>query len=70
MIAAKVLSTRSLRLFDKSEIDSNHLMLSLEYKKTKDDMRMKKGFVMIYMLKSTKFVYGLYAVTLRKLLKL
>lgn len=56
-------------IFDISEIDSNHLMLSLEYKKTKDDMNMNKIFVMLYMLKTTKFVYGLYAVTLRKLLK-
>ena len=54
-------------IFGKSEIDSDHLMLSLEYKKTKNDMKMKKGFVFGYMLKSTKFVYGLYAVTLRKL---
>lgn len=57
-------------IFDKSEVDSNHLMLSLEYKKTKDDMSMKKIFVMSYMLKSTKFVYGLYAVTLKKLFRL
>ncbi len=57
-------------IFGKSEIDSDHLMMSLEYKKNKDDMEMKKGFVMRYMLKSTKFVYGLYAVTLRKLFKL
>lgn len=58
------------RIFGKSEIDSEHLMISLEYKKTKDGMKMKKGFVMRYMLKSTKFVYGLYAVTLRKLFNL
>lgn len=57
-------------LFGKSEIDTNHLLLSLEYKKTKDDMKMNKIFVILYMLKSTKFVYGLYAVTLRKLFKL
>lgn len=57
-------------IFGKSEIDSDHLMKSLEYKKTKDDMEMKKGFVMRYMLKSTKFVYGLYAVTLQKLFRL
>lgn len=57
-------------IFGKSEIDSDHLMQSLEYKKTKDEMEMKKGFVMRYMLKSTKFVYGLYAVTLRKLFRL
>ena len=57
-------------IFGKSEIDSDHLMMSLEYKKTKDNLEMKKGFVMQYMLKSTKFVYGLYAVTLRKLFKI
>jgi len=57
-------------IFGKSEIDLDHLLLSLEYKKTKDDIKMKKIFVMLYMLKSTKFVYGLYAVTLRKLFKL
>jgi len=57
-------------IFNKSEIDSEHLMLSLEYKKTKDDMKMKKMFVMQYMLKSTRFIYGLYAVTLRKLFRL
>ena len=57
-------------IFNESEIDSNHLMLSMEYKKTKDTLKMKKIFVMWYMLKSTKFVYGLYAVTLKKLFKL
>jgi predicted nucleotidyltransferase len=57
-------------IFGKSEIDSEHLMMSLEYKKTKDDLKMKKRFVMRYMLKSTKFVYGLYVVTLRKLFKI
>ena len=54
-------------IFGKSEIDSEHLLLSLEYKKSKDIMNMKKRFALEYMLKSTKFVYGLYAVTLRKL---
>ena len=57
-------------IFGKSEIDSNHLMLSMEYKKTKNTMKMKKIFVILYMLKSTKFVYGLYVVTLKKLFKL
>jgi len=57
-------------LFGKSEIDTNHLLLSLEYKKTKDTMTMNKIFVILYILKTTKFVYGLYAVTLRKLFKL
>lgn len=58
-----------LSIFGKSKIDSEHLMKSLEYKKTKDNMVMNKGFVMRYMLKSTKFVYGLYAITLQKLFK-
>jgi len=57
-------------IFGKSEIDSEHLMMSLEYKKTKDGMKIKKRFVIRYMLKSTKFVYGLYIVTLRKLFKI
>jgi hypothetical protein len=57
-------------IFNKSEIDVNHLLTSLEYKKTKDNMKMNKGFVIRYMLKSIKFVYGLYAVTLKKLFKL
>ena len=57
-------------IFGKSEIDSEHLMMSLEYKKTKDGMKIKKRFVIQYMLKSTKFVYGLYIVTLRKLFKI
>ena len=57
-------------IFGKSEIDSEHLLLSLEYKKTKDDMKLKKRFVISYILKSTKFVYGLYAITLLKLFKM
>ncbi|MDH5568933.1 MAG: nucleotidyltransferase domain-containing protein [Nitrosopumilus sp.] len=57
-------------IFGKSEIDSEHLMMSLEYKKTKDDIKIKKIFVIRYILKSTKFVYGLYIVTLRKLFKI
>ena len=57
-------------IFNKSEIDTDHLMASLEYKKTKDDMEMEKGFVFRYILKTTKFVYGLYGITLRKLFKL
>ena len=32
-------------IFGKSEIDLDHLILSLEYKKTKDNMKMKKIFV-------------------------
>lgn len=57
-------------IFNKSEIDIEHLLMSLEYKKTKDDLEMKKGFIFRYILKTTKFVYRLYGVTLRKLFKL
>ncbi|MCE2506769.1 MAG: nucleotidyltransferase domain-containing protein [Nitrosopumilaceae archaeon] len=57
-------------IFGKAEIDSDHLMKCLEYKKNQNDMEMKKGFVLRYMLKSTKFVYGLYAITLLKLFKM
>ena len=57
-------------IFGRSEIDSDHLMLSLEYKKTKDSIKMKKIFVIRYMLKSTRFVYGLYAITLKKIFRL
>ena len=53
-------------IFGKSEINYDHLMLSLEYKKTKEDMKVNKIFVLQYMLQSTNFVYSLYAVTLRK----
>lgn len=56
-------------IFGKSEIDSEHLLMSLEYKKTKGNMKLNKGFVFGYMIKSTKFVYGLYAVTLKKMLR-
>ncbi|AFS82907.1 nucleotidyltransferase domain-containing protein [Candidatus Nitrosopumilus sediminis] len=56
-------------IFSKSEIDSEHLLMSLEYKKTKDNMKLNKGFVFGYMIKSTKFVYGLYAVTLKRMLR-
>jgi len=57
-------------IFGAKEIDFEHLMLSLQYKKTQDEIKMKKTFVMMYMLKSTKFVYGLYGLTLRKLFKI
>ena len=56
-------------IFNNSEIDLNHLMLSLEYKKTSEVMKTDKIFVMLYMLKSITFVYGLYVITLRKLFK-
>lgn len=56
-------------IFGRSEIDSEHLFSSLEYKKTKDSMKMNRRFVLQYILKSTGFVYGLYAITIHKLFK-
>ena len=55
-------------IFGKYEIDSEHLYQSLEYKKTKDEINLSKGFVLRYMLKSTKFVYGLYGKAVAKML--
>jgi predicted nucleotidyltransferase len=52
-----------------SEIDKEHLLESLEYKKIKEELNIKPGFVFGYMLKSTKFVYGLYGATILKLLR-
>ena len=52
-----------------SEIDKEHLLNSLEYKKIKEDLDIKPRFVFLYLLKSTKFVYGLYGATLIKILK-
>ena len=57
-------------IFGAKEIDFDHLMLSLQYKKTTNEFNMKKIFVILYMIKSTKFVYGLYGSALRKILKL
>ncbi len=54
-------------IFCHSEINSNHLMLSLEYKKTKHVLKMNKIFILSYMFKSLKFIYQLYAITLKKL---
>lgn len=53
-------------IFDKTEIDYEHLFQSLDYKNKRDTMELQKGFVFKYMLKSTKFVYGLYAIALKK----
>lgn len=53
-------------IFDKTEIDYEHLFQSLDYKNKRDIMELQKGFVFKYMLKSTKFVYGLYAIALKK----
>lgn len=55
-------------IFDK-EIDSDHLYQSLEYKKTKDTVNIKKWSVLKYMMKSTSFVYGLYGTALKKFFK-
>jgi len=52
-----------------SEIDKEHLLNSLEYKKIKGELKIKPKFVFFYLLKSTRFVYGLYGVTILKLLK-
>jgi predicted nucleotidyltransferase len=52
-----------------SEIDKEHLLESLEYKKIKEELKIKPRFVFAYMLKSTKFVYGLYGSTILKLLR-
>jgi hypothetical protein len=71
----KPLSTRKKEvkeicsLFDRSEIDSEHLYQSLEYKKTKNRIGLSKTFVIKYILKSTKFVYGLYFRAILKELK-
>ena len=55
-------------IFCHSKINSNHLLLSLEYKKTNDLLNVNKMFILSYMFKSLKFIYQLCAVTLRKLL--
>lgn len=57
-------------IFGRSEIESDHLYTSLEYKKRKDTMNLDRRFVLRYMIKSTKFVYGLYGLALKKSLKL
>ncbi len=54
-------------IFSHSKINLNHLMLSLEYKKTNHVLKINKIFILSYMFKSLKFVYHLYAITLRKL---
>lgn len=55
-------------IFGRYKIDSKHLLDSLEYKKKKDDLELKRGFVLRYLFKSTKFVYGLYAAVIRKMI--
>ncbi|NIP61995.1 MAG: nucleotidyltransferase domain-containing protein [Nitrosopumilaceae archaeon] len=56
-------------IFDRSEIESDHLYKSLEYKRTKDSLNLQMGFVAGYILKSTRFVYYLYGRALKKFLK-
>lgn len=53
-------------IFNKSEIDAEHLYTSLKYKKSQDTMQINSAFVMQYILKTTKFVYVLYGRTLLK----
>ena len=56
-------------IFGKSEIDTDHLYQSLKYKKIKDNMELDRNFVMRYILRSTKFVYGLYGKAILKALR-
>lgn len=56
-------------LFGHSEIDVNHLHQSLRFKKTKEKINLKRKFVLKYILKSTKFVYGLYCKAILKALR-
>ena len=66
-------STQEIRdictIFGKSDIDVEHLYQSLEYKKTKEDAKINRKYVLGYVLKSTKFVYGLYGLAIHKMLK-
>lgn len=57
-------------IFGAKEINFDHLMLSLKYKKIEDEIKITRLFVLAYMFKSTKFVYGLYGSALRKILGL
>ena len=56
-------------LFGRSAIDSEHLYQSLKYKKIKDTMELDRIFVFRYILRSTKFVYGLYGKAILKALR-
>ncbi|MGD8299864.1 MAG: nucleotidyltransferase domain-containing protein [Nitrosopumilaceae archaeon] len=53
-------------IFDKSEIDLDHLYKSLEYKKTKDSIEISSGSALRYIITTTKFVYTLYGKTIFK----
>ena len=56
-------------IFGRSEIDAEHLYQSLNYKKNKDAMTIDRIFVLKYIFRSTKFVYGLYAKAILKALR-
>jgi len=56
-------------IFGKSEIDADHLYRSLNYKKNKDTMKLDRVFVLRYIFRSTKFVYGLYGRAILKALR-
>ena len=56
-------------IFGKSGVDIDHLYRSLQYKKTKEDIKTGRKFVLGYVLKSTKFVYGLYGLAIQKMLR-
>jgi predicted nucleotidyltransferase len=53
-------------IFDKTELDLDHLHKSLEYKKTKDSIEISSGSALRYIIKTTKFVYTLYGKTILK----
>ena len=53
-------------IFDKADLDLDHLHKSLEYKKTKDTIQISSGSALRYILKTTKFVYTLYGKTILK----
>jgi len=55
-------------IFGKSEIDADHLFQSLNYKKNKDRMDLDRLFVLQYIFRSIKFVYGLYGRAILKAL--
>ena len=56
-------------IFGKSGVDVDHLYRSLQYKKTREDIKTGRKFVLGYVLKSTKFVYGLYGLVIQKMLR-
>ena len=56
-------------IFGKSGVDIDHLYRSLQYKKTREDIKTGRKFVLGYVLKSTKFVYGLYGLVIQKMLR-